>query len=521
MTRFAAMLFAGMLFAKQAGAALSLAAWGIILAVIGLLAAVGIVLSTSDNSPEIGSIQIRVEDGGVSDWYVGQLRPVSVETDVSFGHIRGDDVGVITLEVDFDGDVAYRETRRYTEEGDGDSETDTLGRWEGTITFAMEVEALDHGVGSIGAKISVEGESNGLFFDSAASTSASATLPVEVLYPLELQSSSNAIGWLSPSNDTILHHECFDQTLQVRNRATVPGDIGSARISHTTAEHVPFTAAGNDSTAALTSVLTGSVGHENALVHVNSASFATDWSLQGSGNLRVFLRGASQWSNDGGTGPSSQSNTCQGGTLNCTLVDVNLPPGVHNVNTSYALQILSRSAPSRVGASRDVLVSDNSGFSQTRTTDASGIFSLTAPALGPLVSVDLVSGSDAALFDPKLLTAVNAALFDAAAAPTFETFHIREREAPAILGHAVDGAGDPVLVDLFAVGVGGEENYLGRFTGGIDIPGGLDLSQVGYPNALFRVRPVDVFNRSYLKPELEVGVPSGDNPLDMGTLLFE
>ena len=87
---------------------------------IGLLAAVGIVLSTSDNSPEIGAIQIRVEDAGVSDWYVGQLRAVSVQTDVSFGHIRGDDVGVITLEVDFDGDVAYRETRRYTEEGDGD-----------------------------------------------------------------------------------------------------------------------------------------------------------------------------------------------------------------------------------------------------------------------------------------------------------------------------------------------------------------------------------------------------------------
>ena len=521
LTRLAATLFAGLLFAKQAGAALSLAAWGIILAVIGLVAAVGIVLSTSDNSPEIGSVQIRVEDGGASDWYVGQLRPVAVETDVSFGHIRGDDIGVITLEVDFDGDIAYRETRRYTEEGDGDPDTETLGRWEGTITFAMEVEALDHGVGSIGAKISVDGEDNGLFFDSAASTSASAALPVEVLYPLELQSSSNAIGWLSPPTGTILHHECFDQTLQVRNRATVPGDIGSARISHTTAERVPFTEAADDNTAAVTSAVTGSVGHENALVHVNSASFDTDWSLQGSGNLRVFLRGASQWSHDGGTGPSSQSNTCQGGTLNCTLVDVNLPPVARNVNASYALEILSRHAPSRPGASRDVQVSDTSGFSQTRTTDSAGNLSLAAPALGPLVSVDLVSGSDAPLFDPKLLTAVNASLFDPGTAPTFATFHIREREAPAILGLAVDDAGDPVVVDLFAVGVSGEENYLGRFGGVIDIPGGLDVSQVGYPNALFRVRPVDVFNRSYLKPELEISLPSGDGTLDLGTLLFE
>jgi len=516
-----AALAAGVFCAKQASAALSLAAWGIILAVIGLLAAVGIVLSTSDNSPEIGAIQIRVEDAGVSDWYVGQLRAVSVQTDVSFGHIRGDDVGVITLEVDFDGDVAYRETRRYTEEGDGDPDTDTLGRWEGTLTFAMEVEALDHGVGSIGAKIRVEGESNGLFFDSAASASDNATLPVEVLYPLELQSSSGAIGWLNPVGDTILHHECFDQTLQVRNRATVPGEVESARISHTTAQNVSFTAAGNDSTAAVTSLVTGSVGHENALVHVNSASFSTDWSLQGSGNLRVFLRGESQWSNDGGTGPSSQSNTCQGGTLNCTLVDVILPPVAHNVNASYALEILSRSTPSRPGAARDVLVSDNSGFSQTRTTDGSGIFSLTAPALGPLVTLDLVSGSDAALYEPKLLAAVNASLFDSGVAPTFQTFHILEREAPAILGQAVDGNGNPVTVDLFAVGVGGEENDLGRFTGSIDIPGGLDLSAVGYPTAVFRARPVAAFNRAYLKSELEIGVSSSEGTLNLGVLLFE
>jgi len=519
--RVLATLLAASLFAKQAGAALSLAAWGIILAVVGLIAAVGIVLSTSDNDPEIGAIQIRVEDAGTSDWYVGQLRALSVETDVSFGHIRGDDVGVITLEVDFDGDVAYRETRRYTEKGDGDPDTETLGRWEGTLTFAMEVEALDHGVGSIGAKVTVNGESNGLFSDPPASASGNATLPVEILYPLEIQSGSNAIGWLSPASDSIFHHQCFDQTLQVRNRATVPGEIQNARIAHTSAQGVPFSAAADDTSAAVTDAVTGSVGHENALAHLNATDFSTDWSLQGTGNLRVFLRGESQWSHDGGTSPSSQGNTCQGGTLSCTLLDVDLPPVARNVNTHYALEILSRSEAPRAGASRQVLVSDNAGFSQTRTTDASGVFDLSAPALGPLVSIDLVTGSDAGLFETKLLGAVNAALFDASVSPTFQTFHILEREAPPILGQVVDGSGAPMTVDLFAVGVDGQENDLGRFTGDIDVPGGVDVSQIGFPNALFRVRPVAAFNRAYLKSELEVGLPSGDGPLDLGILLFE
>ncbi|MCH2171856.1 hypothetical protein MK489_13815 [Myxococcota bacterium] len=519
--RAVATLIVGVLLAKQAGAGLSLAAWGVILAVVGLIAAIGIVLSTSDNNPEIGAIQIQVLEGGPSDWYVGQLRAVSVETDVSFGHIRGDDVGVITLEIDFNGDVAHRETRRYTEKNDGDPDTVTLGRWEGTITFAVEVEALDHGVGTIGAKITVDGESNGLFTDPAVSVSDNATLPVEALYPLERQSGSSAIGWLDPANDAIFHHECFDQTLQVRNRATVPGQIESARISHTTAENVSFNAASNDSTAAVTEIVTGSVGHENTLGHVNSTDFSTDWSLQGSSNVRLFLRKDSQWSHDGGTGPSSQNNTCQGGTLNCALTDVNLPPSAHNVNTSYALEILSRSEPSRPGAFRDIAISDNSGFSQTRTTDSAGDFTLTAPALGPLVTVNLVNGTDAALFEPKTLAAVNASLFDPSVAPSFQTFHIMEREAPPILGQVVDDDGNPMTVDLYSVGVGDEEHDLGRFTGAIDIPGGLDLSQIGYPDALFLVRILPTFNRSYLKTELEVSLPSGDSPLNLGTLVFD
>ena len=63
MSRLAGLLGAvllGLIVAKKSTAALSLAAWGIILAVVGLLAAVGIVLATSDDDPEIGAIQIRV-----------------------------------------------------------------------------------------------------------------------------------------------------------------------------------------------------------------------------------------------------------------------------------------------------------------------------------------------------------------------------------------------------------------------------------------------------------------------------
>ncbi len=523
MSRLAGLLGAvllGLIVAKKSTAALSLAAWGIILAVVGLLAAVGIVLATSDDDPEIGAIQIRVENAGASDWYVGQLRVVSVGTDVSFGHIRGDDVGVITLEVDFDGDVAYRETRRYTEKNDGDPNTETLGRWEGTIRFGMEVEARDHGVGTIGAKVIVDGESNGLFTDPAASVSGNTSLPVDVLFPLEIQSGSGAIGWLSPPSETILHHECFDQTLQVRNRATVEGEVGSATISQTTAEHIPFGKASGNLVASETDIVTGSVGHDNVLIYGNAVDFSTDWSLQGSGNLRVFLRSTAQWSNNGGTGPSSQSNTCQGGTLNYSLVNVSIPPTAHNVNADYALEILSRNGPSRAGSSRNILVSDDSAFSQTRSTDSAGIFNIAAPALGPLVTLDLVTGSDSPLFEDKVVAAVNAALFDDSAAPTFDTFYIFEREAPAILGLAVDGLGNPMTVDLFAVGVDGEENDLGRFTGAIDIPGGLDAASLGYPTALFRIRAVAAFNRAYLKPELEIGLPASDATLDLGTLVF-
>ena len=510
---------ATLLMAKNASAAWMLAFF---LTLVGVLGGIAVVLATNDGEPEIGAIRIIPDDTESVGWYVGQLRRVTVEADVSFGHIRGSDVGVITLELDFNGNVENRPPpRRYTEQDDGDPDTETLGRWEGTITFAADLEPGDHGVGSIGAKITVDGESDGLFSDSAVTVSDSETLLVEVQYPLELQSVSGAIGWLDPPDATIWHIECFDQSLEVRNRATVHGQVGVGRVSHSSATSVPFAAANTNYSAVVTEIVEGSVGHETSNIHGNNVAFKTDWDLSGSDNIRLFLRGDEEWRDDGAAGPSSQDNTCDGGTGNCTLIDINDAPALRDVEGTYVLEILARNQPPRVASSHQVLVTDTSGFSQMYTTNAAGEFTISESALGPLVGIDLVVGSDAALFEPKALVGVNVELFDSDTPPTFESFSIVEAEAPSVQGNAVDGLGNPVRTDLFAVDDEGGETFLGRFAGPISIPGGLDLSTIGYPEATFRVKPLPAFNRDYQVPKLDVVLSSDVEVIDLGILLFE
>ena len=510
-----------LLAAKNASAALQLALWGIALGVIGILASIGIVLATDDGSPEIGPIQIVVDNSEPGDWYVGQLRVVTVETEVSFGHIRGTDVGTITLELDVNGDVEDRQPRRYTEKDDNDPDTITLDRWEGIITFGVEVEAKTEGSVTIGAKITVDGESDGLYSDSAVTVSKIESRTVDFLYPLELQSVSEAIGWLDPHKETITHVQCFDQSLEVRNRATVHGQVGEGTISRSTADSVPFAAASTNSSAAVTEIVEGSVGHENSVVHWNSVYFETGWSLEGTDNIRLFLESESEWSDGGGRGPSSQSNTCDGGTGNCTLIDIHDAPVVRDVDTTYVVEILARNQPRRAASSRQVLLTDTSGLSKSHTTNSSGEFTISESALGPLVGLNLVVGSDAALFEPKSLVGVNVELFDSDVSPTFQSFSIMEAEAPSVQGNAIDGLGNPVRTDLFAVDDEGEETFLGRFTGPISIPGGLDLSTVGYPEAKFRVKPLPAFNRDYQVAKLDVVLSSDVEVIDLGILLFE
>ena len=85
----------------------------------------------------------------------------------------------------------------------------------------------------------------------------------------------------------------------------------------------------------------------------------------------------------------------------------------------------------------------------------------------------------------------------------------------------MDGLGNIVPSDLFAVDGSGDETFLERFTGAISIPGGFDLSTLGYPSATFRVKPVPAFNRDYTVTEIEIVHSTDVEVVELGALVFQ
>lgn len=478
--------------------------------------------ATDDDGPEIANVEVIVPES--NSIYVGQKRTVTVLATVSFGHIRGyEDIGVIRLNADIDGEQVHTEEKRYTVETDYRQTTETLGRWEGVIPFEFDLEAKEYGTSAhLNVDITVTGDENGLFSDDRKTVGpVSETVLLDILFPFD-KTSNDKTGFLNPATETITHYECFDQDLLIKSYSTAPGEVKIASLGKETWENVDFVGKesyeGNNPIAD-TLIYDVEIGHD-AAEHMSQSSFYSEWSLYGSDNIRLFLDGEGEWTFDGDSGPGPDVNYCDGVIAvpdTCNLVPAVYAPQPRDINDSYLLVIHSHSQEPRPGSNHDVVVTDNNGFFQQITTDGNGNFTINQNPLGPLVSITLVDELDT-LFVPKTITSFNVALLDQSEDVHFDTFHIMERTAPVISGTVSDDAGSPLNAELF-VHNGTVETSIGIVHGSFSI-GGIDQGVMGYPTTIVRVEVLPNAYRCYTTSSMLDTVPSTAGPIALGNVEF-
>jgi hypothetical protein len=490
---------------------------------VGVLVGIGLTIAyeqaTSDNDPEIYDIQIIVPSSG--QFYVGQKRMVTVVASVSFGHIRGDDIGRITVEADVDGEQHHRESKYYTVKHDSRDWTETLGRWEGDIEFNFEVEATVENPATLNVKITVMGEENGLLFDKQKRVSESETFDLNILWPFGDPPLSNNITHLDPADDDTKNHtESFDQHLMIRNLSTANGEVKKATLGNKTEYNIEFagkSSYGNNNPNVDSLISYAEITHGGAW-HAEDVEYESSWDLYGTDNVRLFLETSEDWTHNGETGPSGVKNTCRWveGTAPTLSYDTTLALP-RDINDTFLLVVHSHSQAPRPASNREVIVTSGAS-THPCTTDVNGYFTINQTNLGPLVSMELVSGADSILFVPKNIAPFNVSLLDQNEPVHFDTLHIREKTAFAISGNVVDEFGIALNAEIF-VNNGSLETSLGLVYGPFIIQG-VDLSVLGHPSTDIRVEVRPETNTCYQNsPALYPSEPT-TAPIVLGPVIF-
>ncbi len=497
---------------------------GLTIAVIALVVAIAALVvaieGLDDSEPGIGDISVSIPYQ--NDWYVGEERQIDIDIEASFGHISGNEKGSITVDVEMEGETLLQETQTY-------SSNDLGGGHEGIFSFSFKAEGKREGFKYLTIDVTVDGEKDGFLWDSDDSDYKTENVGVDVKFPLKLDPNYSMIAWLNPASVDINHDDCETQTLRINNCSTADGQITEAKINDTKRHYKKIDGKSTigGSSQLTTLVSDDKIGHE-ADPHEYDEYFSTYWNMSGTDNIRLFLKKDKEWKYDGQVCDcyNDKPNICRGQQLvYCEQIgEVVQYADPIDINDDFYIALLSPETTEELAPEgweiKVTDVSDGDPLNATVAVDADGKVNLNYTSFGPLVDIQLVTGSNLTYYEARTMDNLCVELLAAPAA--LGTFYVVHKEI-SISGNVQDMYYNPMVADVYAINSGnpGVEVFLGRVRGSFNL-GPLNLSTLGYPTTTlkFYADPQDFIEYEPQDAIMTIGGISTASDINLGLVVF-